>query len=126
MKVGEVPRVPSEAEQSEEIESEIQEDYEKTVKSEADKHISEEQEKATAEFQRLHGMGFVSKTDLTKENTELKERLQSLETEFTKLREFLLRRKAQGKAVIPTEEKKTEAQELHEIYGDFAPEEMKE
>ena len=122
MKVAETPQAPSEGEQAEEAQKTIEQDYQKTVKEEADRKITEETQKGTEEFERIHRLGFSTTKEMLGEIAALRKENEALKAEFTKLREFLLRAKAQGKAVIPTEEKPSESEELKKIYGDLAPE----
>lgn len=110
----------SDADEVAAIESEIQNLYNETLKKESEDTLVKEKKQATEEFSKFRSLGFATSQEMKQAYMELKEENKKLRDEFNSVREFMLRKKAQGLAVLPTEEKKSDAELLKEIYGELA------
>lgn len=105
----------NENEAVEAIKSDINKEYEDTVKEEADQKIKSETEKRAEEYKAMKDMGFVTSKDVEARSAALEAENKKLREEMTELREFLLRKKAQGKITASEQEK--EEDDLDKLYG---------
>ena len=115
------PPQASDAEEVAKVENDINSMYEESKKEqEAAKDNTIKEQMIKKYDDKLRSMGFATQIDIDNAKKAYEERIATLEKNQKELTEMLTRAKAQGKAVIPIEDKKDEKKELTEIYGDLA------
>lgn len=118
----ETPQPPSETDMIQKAADDIEKQYNDTVERESNEQMEKEIQNSNARFEELRKLGFVTTSQVDERWNDTAVKIKKLEADITKLREFLIRKKAQGNIEIPPE--KTEDQkkneDLKELYGNAA------
>lgn len=111
----ETPQPPSDSE----IMEAAGKEYDKAVESELNEQKKKEDEDTARRFDEIRGLGFAIKSDIEATQNDILKQIKEIKEEWRRVKELSLRRTAQGKSIIPPSQKKSEKDELKDIYGEL-------